>query len=308
MNDTNQVAVDVMTVTPEIALGWLASNKYIIDDVAVQRPARPALVRFYADEMRKGEFHSGTLIEFGAVKDKKYLIDGQHRLLAVVESGASQVFLVKSVRYRNENELADAYARIDQGLKRTPADQFRAWQLASLYQITPTWLNKFSAAVKLINGKFSQSMYGKIHPSELVSLMDDYASAMLHYTELYSGPDVMEKPMQRSPVVAVALVTLKYSVKQHGSDKVDDFWFGVMRDDGLRSHDARKKAREFLLTFRMRGGTSKSYTTAAYASRMLAYMFNAFVKGDDVKYMPYKYINDNVSKPINISGYPLSGK
>ena len=300
MNDNTRLRTEVVVVTPEKANEWLTLCRF-----NGQRPPRPKIVTFYSEEMKRGDFHFGTTVEFGTVNGSDFLLDGQHRLSAVVESGVAQTFLVKRMQYHSDNELADAYSRIDQGLRRTTSDQFRAWQLADLYGLTPTWLNKFSAGVKVINSKFdSGGVRERMHPSDLVSLMDDYADAMVHYYQLQGGgTKVIEKPMQRSSTVAVALVTLRYSLKSYGESKVDDFWFGVIQDDGLKWRDPRKVAREHLLTTKSTGGSFGAQATSAYTSRYLARCFNAHVNGQEID-----FARPNISQPVVILGSPFNGK
>ena len=99
---------NIEAITPELAQRYLALNS------KQQRKLRKHKVAEYADDMRNGRWglNGATIVidEFGN------LIDGQHRLSAVVESGTTQQFVV----VRNVSE--DSYETIDQGMKRTLAD------------------------------------------------------------------------------------------------------------------------------------------------------------------------------------------
>ncbi len=75
---------EIILVTPEIAAHWLASN-------TSNRPLRKSLVRDYAAQMKGGEWLvTHQQIAFtGNLTSPGRLIDGQHRLSAVIQSGAS---------------------------------------------------------------------------------------------------------------------------------------------------------------------------------------------------------------------------
>lgn len=97
-----------LKVTPEMAKDFLLLNEG-------NRKVRKSLVRTYADAMRRGEWvptHQGI-----AISGNQRLIDGQHRLLAVVESGCAVSMLLTT------GCDEDSFKVLDGGLKRTIADQ-----------------------------------------------------------------------------------------------------------------------------------------------------------------------------------------
>lgn len=99
--------VDVMTVTPELAAKWLKQNSH-------NRPIRKRAVVDYARDMAAGKWlQNGEAIKFA---EDGTLLDGQHRLHAVVTAGVSVVMLVVSGLPRATQETMDA------GRKRTVAD------------------------------------------------------------------------------------------------------------------------------------------------------------------------------------------
>lgn len=97
----------IVYVTPEIAARWLDKNTR-------NRKAAAAVVRKYAEDMRAGRWVlTGAPIQFSG----DLLLDGQHRLMAVVQSGATIPFFV----VRNLEAGAQHY--MDIGKKRTISDQ-----------------------------------------------------------------------------------------------------------------------------------------------------------------------------------------
>lgn len=97
----------VLQVTPQQAAVWLKENTH-------NRPLKPSVVRRYAREMLAGRWmltHQG--IAFSA---SGWLLDGQHRLAAVVESGVT-VPMILWTGMPDETQIA-----VDDHVKRSPFD------------------------------------------------------------------------------------------------------------------------------------------------------------------------------------------
>lgn len=104
-----EITSRIETITPDDAGRWLSHNTH-------NRHVRPNLVARFAVAMRKGEWAvNGESIKFdwnGA------MLDGQHRLAAVVESGATIQSLVI------HNLPPTTQETVDTGARRTPGDIF----------------------------------------------------------------------------------------------------------------------------------------------------------------------------------------
>jgi hypothetical protein len=109
MGEADKPNGSVARVTPAMAERWLTKNKS-------NRTVRKNLVDTYAKDMKGGRWGiTGSPIQFDVVGD---LIDGQHRLKAVIESGTTQQFFVMR-KMPTESRM-----HIDTGAKRTVGDQF----------------------------------------------------------------------------------------------------------------------------------------------------------------------------------------
>lgn len=102
-----KITARVETITPEKAARWLELNEG-------NRNIVPAHVKRLAKDMARGVF--ATTNETVAFDLSGRLIDGQHRLTAIVESGKA----VQMIVVRNLPE--DARLWVDQGRKRTLSD------------------------------------------------------------------------------------------------------------------------------------------------------------------------------------------
>jgi len=116
-------------ISPRRARQWLDSR-------AANRPIADGWVRMLAEAMKAGEWRvNGESIKFN---DKGELEDGQHRLEAILLSGAA---IESYVTYGLSGEIFDS---IDQGRKRTVADLFgRSGELnCTILAGAITWLWK----------------------------------------------------------------------------------------------------------------------------------------------------------------------
>ena len=106
----NGLSSDFVVVTPEMAADWIGT-------VEINRRSAMPSVNAYVRDMRKGDWiitHQGIAFDRDGC-----LIDGEHRLRAIVKSGIPQVLLV------TKGLEKEARAAIDLGRKRAVADVLR---------------------------------------------------------------------------------------------------------------------------------------------------------------------------------------
>lgn len=107
MSAKNVVSHQIMTVTPEIAAKWIETG------APNRKPARHQ-INIFANAMKAGrwEYNGQDII----LDRDGHLIDGQHRLLAVIKSGQNVVMGVK------RGVPSEAFMTIDSGKARNVAD------------------------------------------------------------------------------------------------------------------------------------------------------------------------------------------
>lgn len=112
----NGVKVAFMQVTPEMAAIWLGANN------THNRSLRRSSVDAYARDILNGDWllnHQGI-----AFDDQNTLIDGQHRLAAIVQTRATLMMLVSTGwPSKKVGARATVMDTVDRGLARTIADQ-----------------------------------------------------------------------------------------------------------------------------------------------------------------------------------------
>lgn len=107
---SNDTSIKVTTVTPELAEAWMGKNTH-------NRQIRDRVVAAYSRDMANGDWQwNGEAIKFA---EDGTLIDGQHRLSAIVQAGVPvQMLVIFGVEM-------DAQHTMDTGAKRTIADALR---------------------------------------------------------------------------------------------------------------------------------------------------------------------------------------
>jgi hypothetical protein len=121
---TAQVATELLNmktvwvdVTPEQARAWLKNN-------VCNRPLRKAVVANYARQMKRGEWL--PIAQGIAFDTKQQLLNGQHRLSAIVASGQTVRLLVTfSVPARIKGSEVKPMDLMDTGLPRSISDQLK---------------------------------------------------------------------------------------------------------------------------------------------------------------------------------------
>lgn len=156
---------EVIKVTPEMADDWLSHN------VHNNRTVREEQVARYARDMVNGKWiltHQGI-----AFNEKGELIDGQHRLWAVLYSGCTVEMLV----WHGITE--EQLAKIDTGMARTSSDAIGFMTDDRAYTNT-TVIATFRHMMKW---SFNYAQKYKFSPDELFQLMKKYdrITHMIYY-------------------------------------------------------------------------------------------------------------------------------
>jgi len=197
-------------VDPATAARWLKQNTH-------NRRMRPAHVGNLARDMAAGNWRlTGEAIKFAS---DGALLDGQHRLAAVVKSGETVMMLV--VR----NLSPDAQTVMDTGNKRTAADALglKKHENATLLAAS------VRLAILVENGSLAGNAYSPTH-SEIAQWIDDNPS-------IRSACDVAG-PIARKTDVPPAVVAYTYfRLAQIDVFEAAHFWTSAAEKVGLNTGD-----------------------------------------------------------------------
>lgn len=303
--DAEVFATSIKEITPVLASEMLATMKY-----EHQRPVSPAHVKMLAAEMRASRFVPGTAIRIAHVNGASMLIDGQHRLGAVVASGIPQTFTIIEESAPSNEYVAWAYGSLDIGKRRVASDLYKAMELPDRLGLSSRALNNLAAAVSFLHDgmKPSRSSTQRVDRAERIRLVELYAPHMREFLRIVSGAEkAISSAAERSYVIAVAMLTIRFSLPYAQSRAVPDiidFWRGVAFDDKIAVDDPRKHVNRHLLTTSMASLRNavgvRSVTTASYGARYIAVAFNTYMTRETRKFIR---VADETA-PVVIYGVP----
>lgn len=294
-----QIAIQMWEIGPEEAIAILELMPFDTD-AGHQRKVRDPHVRALAAMMLKGEFFPrDPIVVAQLIREpaKKYLIDGQHRLWAIAESQVKLTLPVTIVPCANEEEVFRHYYTLDTGLNRTMLDMYPA--VKDKMGITKqSDIISIASAVLLINDDFmpgqTQTRYEARSRDYRLKLLKEWGDEARMLVELYRDtPLVIRKPLMRAPVVAVALVTLRYEM-----ERAKEFWGSMAQDDGISATDPRKVLLRSLLALQ---GSQGQRAQAGVVARMTAACWNYWMANQALIKMPGV---KNPKLPIVMQGTP----
>ncbi len=233
---------ETVTVTPRMAENWLATSVY-----ERQRKRSEWHVKRLTLEIEKDRFLLGTQIHFGVLNGKPKLVNGQHTLAAIAQSGKAIRLTVLSTPVESEDELGQLYGRHDRHKGRTPSDAFLGMAMADKLELHTQEVNAFAPGLRWVLNNFRHpKASGDIEIATsldyLAHEMEGWAPVARQYFGLVREANTgLKGSYRRMPVVAVGLATVK-----HQPLKARDFWLGAANDDSLTKHDPRHMLNAFL--------------------------------------------------------------
>ena len=247
MNTVKPVYQNV-AITPATASEWLRHN-------TLNRPIMAAVVRRYAEEMRQGRWeytHQGVAFDVNGV-----LVDGQHRLLAIVESGCT---ITMQVTF---NLLPSTRITVDDHSRRTVHD-------ALCLQGENVDRRQVAMITVMVQGMAGR--YGsKLTKTDMLTLASAFRDGLAFATSL----KISKLPGLRQAQVFAVLARAWYSQPKETLERFYEvLTTGEYKDE---SEIAAITLRTYLtVTTRARGGGRLRVETYRKVSRML----QAFINGE----------------------------
>lgn len=292
-------SVSLETVVPETAAEWLATRLY-----SKQRGLRQHTIKHYAAEMAAGLFTPGSLLKFVVFDGEPLLVDGQHRLSAVVEAGIPHMFTVQYALVDTLEDVDEQYANTDIGIPRTAHDALNAYDTPRRIGIAGTDLSALSAAISCIETGFMKNSRPRVSRQQLRDEIESWAEEGRLYLDVIKGGDYdIRKALRRGAVYAIGLVTLR-----HARDRAVEFFSAVAQDDGLRRVEPEKVLHNFLVNTRVassQGLGRLEVVSSAVTARVTAACWNASIEGREMKQRPKVLDSGSL---IRIALTPYTGK
>ena len=264
-------------------IGVQKAKEYLTGTFERTRPIVKSAVKYYADQIEKGDFLTSTPIIFAYVEEtmRYVLVDGQHRLSAVILSKKPLNFVVQTYTLETDKQLADLYATIDIGRTRNLSDNVRAHGLPEETGLTQLESTRLAAAIEFILYKKpaftnrpragSRNYKDKIQDS-----IKWVPEALIYFGIAKDSVGSMKQISARKAVIAAAMITLRGY-----PSKAREFWRGVLSLDNISNTDPRHachmKLSEVISVRGKNSGLSNSLTTSYGIAQIIAVCWNAYI-------------------------------
>lgn len=286
----------VEQVTPKQAAAWLDHN------YEHNRPLSSRHVRFLSREMELDRFTLAT-IHFMYVDGAVHLVNGQHTLHAIVDSGKSQTCVVIRQHDCAADDLPKVFMHYDQQRKRSFADTAVAFQIPKKMGVHKHWVGRVAAAIKHGKSGFaspkSERTRSYISVADLFDWVPSWENELhLIVDSIAFGKAEVTSRIHTASVFSVALITAYYKPEDAAR-----FWNMVAHNDGLANGHPCKTLHEYLP--KTKANKFGETVPGAEVSRAVAHCWNAYMEG-----RPYTRVSvrsDSLGLPLKLSGTPYSG-
>lgn len=279
-SNARSISSEIVEMTASLAQRWRVEKHF-----ERQRPLSPGNTARLAVEMRAGRFLPGTQIYLCVLPDgSEYIVNGNHTLEAIIASGLSQILDVIRLEVSDIDEAGMIYSAFDQHKKRTLGDSMRAHGIDIQFSAK----SRLGAALSFILQGFEHDKWRSIPHASIIRLLEDYKVAAETFQRLrLGGTSECTRILQRAPVMAIALETLRYQ-----PSLAEDFWHGVAHDDGLKEGMPERALLHF---FR----NSKFSQSRGYWARAAILAWNAKFRGESCQMLKVDFF-----KNVMILGTP----
>lgn len=261
---SNQLISRVETITPVLAEEYLKRN-------TSNRQLRKNIVSYYASQMKNGQWMlNGEGIIFN---EQGTLVDGQHRLAAVVESGVNVDMLVV------KNADKDSFSTIDSGVSRKISDTFYVKGVPN----ASTVASIIGRYIKLVNGQTAGSTAATkmAHTPSRQDMLKVYAEDEDFWQELWRFTNACYRPMRLIKVAELGgYVSYLLKVKGHEQDVVYGFFEDLLVTDSPKS-PMLASLRKRLISDAM----STAHMSVTYRQQLLVKVWNAYISGKEINLM-----------------------
>ncbi|WP_336800347.1 hypothetical protein [Kaistia sp. MMO-174] len=287
-----------MAIGPDLAASILKEANY-----SGQRKVEQRDVGVYAEMMRRGLWELSDPITFAKLNGNLTLVNGQHRLQAVIAFGREVEFRVAVNLCSTPEEVRALYYRFDTVMRvRSNQQILNAIDLAATHGVSKGIAAATYGAIGVIANGFTvpnnytvkTEAVAKLRIVDLrVEACEPWWPAARRIEEALKGAQTDLKPrILRGSTFAVALMTMRYQ-----EAKAFDFWRGTARNDGLKRNDPRHVF--------VRDLTARDVSSGAHGQGVVAaaLAWNAWFEGRSLSII--KVPQNHV---LRIAGTPVNGR
>lgn len=284
-----------LTMTPTLAEGIVLNELY-----PDQRGRDVDVIQDYALQMRHGTFRRWTVITFAVLHGRRYLVNGQHTLYAILLAEVPIEVTIEERPVHSLEEMAELYSTFDRHRRRHLRQLMKAKKTAEAVELNQGQTENLSSCMPLLCTGFAvvPRIGGNVRMYvNNVSLRDAFVrlwtpEAAIFFQNIKGAPGALSQNARRAAVMAVAIVTLHFT----GTD-AEEFWHRVTKPDGLMTNDPRHRLHIFLRT-----SARSDYEPHVYCRYMAAAWNAAWLDRTPQSLQP-----GDAAAPIRLEGTPHKG-
>lgn len=249
-----------------------AADLLLCIDRRHQRPIDMKHVRTLANAMTSNMWATTSEnIKIAYLGNKAFLIDGQHRLNAIIMANKSIQMLVARIIVANEAELMFYTTNIDIGRNRDTADRLHLLGIEEAKALTPS----VKIMLNLVNGNpYNWRTKDPVTLTELHEFMKPCQLALREAAQVGSGLTKKLKGVPRRSWISAYFLT-----HQHHKN-ADIFWSAMRTGENLSEGNPMLTLREFILLNPI-PDTDTHYIYDGVG--VIFYAFNKFLEGKDLR-------------------------
>jgi hypothetical protein len=262
------------TITPTYAAELLNKN-------VKNRPLSEGRVLELSEEMASGNFMSnGETIK---IDTEGYVLDGQHRLYAIIKSGVTLDFWIIS------GINPEAFSTIDTGKRRSAGD--------TLHIMGETNVNRLAAALNIVEQYMQE---GEIRDSSVINNRRITNRNVMEYLKKYDGiQNHVSSAVNYGRLMSAAMsVSLHYLFSLVDSDKAYEFFQSLYRGLQLTETSPIYFLRQRLITNNLAQGKLNRRVISALTIKS----WNAFANNEEMVLVRFKTKGDKAEKFPEIDG------
>lgn len=251
------ITTEVVSITPEWAEKQLGKNH-------ANRKPRKEHINSLARDMVAGNWQPGQTI---TIDPNGNLLDGQHRLMAIMESGVTVEMIVIS------GVPPEAQTVIDTGVKRALPDVLQMMGYANT-SVLSSAARLSMAAIQSIETGTSAASPNKWTNEEVISFIRNHG-------DLVDMARSASRLSTRTPFTVSSVGAAWFLFEQARPDQNDDFWYGMSNLDFESVNDPRSRLinRMMMINNQRNRGTIRGVDQL----RWLIYTWNLWINGKEIK-------------------------
>jgi len=266
---------EIIAITPLLARDYIKLNTF-----SSQRYISKKHTQTLSNKMKQGRFRIGSLAiaidQSNGIEDKRVLMNGQHQLHAVMDSGKTIEVLLEKYVCKKRRELSELFRQFDNHYMRS---------IASMVKVEADVL-QMKVPLRIASAVVSAAAYlaGVDDKDKKVEMLQHLVDEANFLNDLLGAKNKASAHMRRRVVVAAIISSFKVV----GQD-AESFWVDVRDGEMLRKKMPQFYLRQYLLNATMSSrNPQKTRVTDKEMYYKCAVAWNRYRQGVEITSIQYR--------------------